>query len=52
MFRDCLGFVEKLKCAAEKVKENREWRVLDIRRMSVQHEPERRGERVYDVINA
>ena len=45
-------FVKKLKRAVEEAKKNREWRVLDIRWMSVQHGPERSGERIYDVVNA
>ena len=44
-------YVKKLKDAVDRAKKNREWRVPDIRWMSVWHGPERSGERVYDVVN-
>lgn len=46
------SYVEKLEEAVKEAKKNREWRVPDIKWMSVWHGPKRSGERVYDVVNA
>ncbi len=44
-------FVQVIDNKVTKVKSSKEWRVLDIRRMSVKHRPEWNGERIYDVID-